>query len=857
MTVSLPPIAEIAARLGGEVRSGEVQCPGPGHSTQDRSLSVKLDKDSLEGFIVHSFAGDDPIICRDHVRTKLGLPPFEPKKKNGSDQAWTFIAEYVYRTEANEPYLRVQKYRDGTGKKQFPQSHWDGCRWVRGKPEGAKVPYRLPELVSAPPSATVYIFEGEGCADAAARLGFVSTTNSEGADTGNGKKWTPELKKWFRDRNVVIVADNDLPGRKHVQHVAKNLHGVAKTVRVLHLAPHWPGEAMPVGHDVVEWFEQHDRAGSRLALLAKDEPLWEARADDGKGAREDAGGGADEDTDDGRSGRPRQADLLIDLAQRGALLFHDVEGTGYAKINVKGYSETWPVRSSGFRRWLLWSYYKEYRAAPNAEAMTAALGMIEAKAVFEGTEQRVFVRVGHSNDGKLYLDLCDDKWGAIEIDTAGWRVIDSPPIRFIRSRGMLPLPIPQKDGSIEKLRTLINVKADQDFTLIIAWLLAVLRDRGPFPVLVVTGQHGSAKSTLLEILRRLIDPNVANLRAPPKDPDDLYITATLSHIVPYDNLSAIPDWLSDALARIATGTAYAKRKLYTDVDEVLLCAEKPIALNGITEIVGAADLGDRSLFIVAQPIDPKKRRPESEIWDRFDREHPAILGALLDAVVHGLRTLPTVTDVEWPRMADFAMWATACEGAYAKPGTFKTAYAGNRAEAISAMIEGDVVASAVLRLTLPWSGQLATLLEKLTAVVGDVQARARFWPKSPRGLGSALRRAAPLLTEQGVTVAPPPPKDKTRTWEISKQQPEQPEQPGPEGFASNSSDLGLGDRPGYCRTGGPQQPDRQLAAKPLKTNGSGDLGDLGCSATHYSEAGRCGDGAHGPSPPQNPWRGRI
>ena len=596
MTVPLPPIAEIAARLGGEVRSGEVLCPGPGHSAQDRSLSVKPAKDALEGFIVHSFAGDDPIMCRDHVRTKLGLPPFEPKKKNGSDQTWTYIAEYVYRTEENEPCLRVQKYRDGTGKKQFPQSHWDGCRWVSGKPEGVKVPYRLPELVAAPPSATVYIFEGEGCADAAARLGFVSTTNSEGADTGNGKKWTPELNKWFRDRNVVIVADNDLPGRKHVQHVAKNLHGVAKTVRVLDLAPHWPGEAMPVGHDVVEWFEQHDRAGSRLALLAKDEPLWEARADDGKRTqqswyREDVGGCADEDTDDGRSGRPKQADLLIDLAQRGALLFHDVEGTGYAEINVKGHGETWPIRSSGFRRWLLWSYYKEYRGAPNAEAMTAALGMIEAKAVFEGTEQRVFVRVGHANDGKLYLDLCDDKWRAIEIDTAGWRVIDSPPIRFIRSRGMLPLPIPQKNGSVEKLGSLINVKSAQDFTLIIAWLLAALRDRGPFPVLVVTGQHGSAKSTLLKILRQLIDPNVANLRAPPKDPDDLYITATLSHIVPYDNLSAIPDWLSDALARIATGTAYAKRKLYTDVDEVLLCAEKPIALNSITEIVGAADLG--------------------------------------------------------------------------------------------------------------------------------------------------------------------------------------------------------------------------------------------------------------------------
>src|SRR5262245_23263152 len=97
----------------------------------------------------------------------------------------------------------------------------------------------------------------------------------------------------------VQLADNDLPGRKHVQHVAKNLHGVAKTVRVVDFAPHWPGEAMPVGHDVVEWFEQHDRAGSRLALLAKDEPLWAARADDRTGTGEDAGGGAEEDTDDG------------------------------------------------------------------------------------------------------------------------------------------------------------------------------------------------------------------------------------------------------------------------------------------------------------------------------------------------------------------------------------------------------------------------------------------------------------------------------------------------------------------------------------------------------------------------------
>ena len=856
MTFPFPRVAEIAALLGGDVCAGAVLCPGPGHSARDRSLSVKPDTDAPEGFIVHSFSGDDPIICRDHVRAMLGLPPFEPKKKkseNGGGKSWTLISEHIYRTDANKPYLRVKKCRDENGKKQYPQSHWDGRQWASGKPDGAKVPYRLPELLAAPLDATVYIVEGETCADAIARLGFTSTSNSEGADAGNGKKWSPDLNIWFTGRNVVVVADNDAPGRKHVQHVAKNLHDVAETVRVLDLAKHWPGEAMPKGYDVVDWIDQHDRAGSRLAQLAKEVPLWEAQAEAGKDTSEVADEGSDEDIDKGGDGRPKQADLLIELAQR-ATLFHDEEETAYADIDMDGHRETWLVRSSGFSRWLRWSYYKEYSGAPNAEAMTAALSVLEAKAVFEGQKEGVAVRVGHG-DEKLYLDLCDDKWRAVEIDTTGWRVIDSPPIRFIRSRGMKALPIPQKGGNIEALRCLINVKADQDFTLVVAWLLAALRDHGPFPVLVVTGQHGSAKSTLVEILRGLIDPNKADLRSPSKDPDDLYITATRSHIVAYDNLSAIPDWMSDALARIATGTTYVKRRLYTDSDEVLLCAENPIALNGITEIVGAADLGDRSLFIIAQPIDPKERKTKSKIWAGFEREHPAILGALLDAVVHGLRTLPTVTDTTWPRMADFAMWATACEGAYAKRGTFKAAYAGNRADAIDVMIEGDVVASAIIsRLPLPWSGQLAKLLDTLIAIVGDGQAHARSWPKSPRALSAALRRAAPLLTEQGVVLASPSPKDKTRTWNIERhadaaeskraQQPEQPKQPVHTSSSNDLSDFGAGNGPGGCQTDNPQQPkqpgqqpDQQPDAKPLKTRSSGDLGDLGCSSPYYSETG--------------------
>src|SRR5262249_11819096 len=112
-------------------------------------------------------------------------------------------------------------------------------------------------------------------ADVLARLDVVATTNSEGADSGKGNKWTADLNRHFKDRRVVIIGDNDLLGRKHVQHVARNLHTIAETVRVLDLTRHWPGESTPEGADVADWIDQHDRDGSRLAALAKDAPPWE------------------------------------------------------------------------------------------------------------------------------------------------------------------------------------------------------------------------------------------------------------------------------------------------------------------------------------------------------------------------------------------------------------------------------------------------------------------------------------------------------------------------------------------------------------------------------------------------------
>jgi hypothetical protein len=308
---------------------------------------------------------------------------------------------------------------------------------------------------------------------------------------------------------------------------------------------------------------------------------------------------AEEGGDTGGRG-PTQADILVDLAQ-SAELFHAPDGTGFADLDINGHRETWPIRAKGFRRWLARCFFEATQGAPSSEALQSALNVIEAKAHFDAPERVVHIRVAGLDD-RLYLDLGDATWRAVEIDATGWRVIDNPPVRFRRAAGMQPLLVPVTGGSIEVLRSFLNVQSDNDFVLVVAWALAVLRNRGPYPVIVLSGEQGSAKSTFSAILRALLDPNTAPLRALPREDRDLFIAASNGHVLAFDNVSGLPGWISDTLCRLATGGGFAVRQLYTDQDEVLFDAARPVILNGIEEIVTRPDLADRAVFLTLQPI---------------------------------------------------------------------------------------------------------------------------------------------------------------------------------------------------------------------------------------------------------------
>jgi hypothetical protein len=248
---------------------------------------------------------------------------------------------------------------------------------------------------------------------------------------------------------------------------------------------------------------------------------------------------------------------------------------------------------------------------------------------------------------------------------------------------------------------------------------------------------------------------VAPVRALPREERELMIAANNGHLLAFDNVSGLSPWLSDALCRLASGGSFAVRQLYTNDEEVLFKAARPTLLNGIEDVIGRPDLADRAIFLTLGPIREDQRRLESELWREFELARPAILGALLDAAAHGLEARGSVHLGRLPRMADFGLWATACETGLWPAGTFTRAYTANRKAAIEGIIDPDPIAACVREFMSErssWMGSAADLLRVSVERTRQTSDRTG-WPKNPRALAGRLRRAQTSLRTLGIDIS--------------------------------------------------------------------------------------------------------
>lgn len=733
------PIEFVLSNLPSARSTGENQwlAKCPAHSDDKASLCIGLGDDGKA--LVRCQAGCSvEVVCK---ALGIGLRDLFPTSSKPARRR--IVATYNYRAENGNLLYQTVRYEP----KDFRQRRPDGKGGRVWNLNGVRrVLYSLPALVKADPSKLIFVVEGEADADTLIERGVLATTCSMGAG-----KWSKVDSSPLNGRLVAVLGDNDDAGQRHQRDVANHLHGKAKEVKVIEL----PG--LGAKQDVSDWLGNGHKLAELISLVW-DTPVY--KPDPTQGPTKDDDTDASDDRKPPESSRRSQSSELVDLCDKsGVELFHEpgIGGDAFATIVVGRHRETYRLRSREFRRWLGRQFWMACRQAPSSQATQNALAVLGGKAHFECPEHRVDLRLA-SHDSAIYLDLGNESWEAVEITPDGWRIVAEPPVRFRRTRGMRALPYPSTGRDIAALRPFLNLGSNDAWVLVVAFLLGTLKPSGPFPILVVVGEQGSCKSSLCRVLRSLVDPNVSDLRATPRDERDLVISANNGWLVVFDNLSHIRTWLSDAMCRLVTGGGFSTRELFTDQDEIILDVQRPVILNGIEELATRGDLLDRSICVTLPTIGKGQRKTESEFWAAFERARPRILGGLLDAVSTALQNVASTQLRELPRMADFATWIVAAESALPfKAGAFMAAYNTNLTSSDASVIEASATGPAIVQLVTTQGHWQETASELLTALSSnsyteEKDRKRRDWPDNPRAMSNAVRRLAPTLRAGGIDV---------------------------------------------------------------------------------------------------------
>jgi hypothetical protein len=674
------------------------------------------------------------------VPSDAPTPPKRHPKLGAPSRIWT------YRDEAGELLGYIHRFDPSEGKQFRPLALWrsEGAalEW-RWQSWNAPRPLYGLDRLAARPSALVLVCEGEKSADAAERIlpDVVAVTSPNGAKSAKKADWTA-----LKGRAVVIWPDADDAGLKFAEIVVGELAGVgAASIAII-----TPPVGVAPGWDAADAEQEGWTPARAAALIAGATPI----AAEAKSPK----------TKPEKTRRPPARDTIIALTE-DCSFWHSPEQVAFVTFPVNSHCENWRVRSDAFKRWLTGRAYRHNGAVPGAQAVEDVIRFLEGKSINDGPERAPFRRTGE-RDGKIYVDLGDASWRVIEIYAGGWRLLENHDLPNIRSAAMQALPEPIVADNGAELFPFVNVASEDEYKLVVAWLVAALRPRGPYPILLIQGEQGSGKSILSRLLRSIIDPNTAPIRAAPKDEEDLIVAAKNGHVIALDNVSKIDPIMADALCRVATGGGFSTRVKYTNDEEHVVWTCNPVLANGIPSLGDRPDLASRAIIVRLVSIPEEKRRAEDEHWSDWGRAAPAVLGTLCDALARALVNLPNVRLARPSRMADFEKLIEAASPALAwPPGAFAHAYAINRRDTESAAFEADPLAMAIEKYFKevlngePVALTATELLSRLTSaeaggalLVPEGLRRSRSWPQTAQGLGNRIDRITPILRARGTII---------------------------------------------------------------------------------------------------------
>ncbi|MDR3602075.1 MAG: hypothetical protein P4L49_16575 [Desulfosporosinus sp.] len=457
-----------------------------------------------------------------------------------------------------------------------------------------------------------------------------------------------------------------------------------------------------------------------------------------------------------------QADILLELIEAtGIELFHDSASATYIRFTVNGHIETWPTKAKTVKLWLSGQFYQGTGKAISPDALRQSLGVLEAKAKFEGPKIELSLRVA-DRDGAFWYDTANDDWQAIRIVPGSWEVVDKPLPLFSRAANLAAQVIPERVKGTEVFKVLdfVNLSDEGQKLLFIVELISCLIPNIPHAVSILHGEKGASKSSVMKIRRKLIDPAIQELQLMPKNTIELAILLSKNWMPSFDNLDGLSGTVSDILCVAATGGGISKRELFTDSDEIILNFRRCISLNGINEPATRPDLLDRAILFELERIPEVQRKSESELWHSFEEVRPRILGAMFQLLATAMQIYPSVQLDKLPRMADFAKWGYAIGEALYQGGgeKFLQAFEANRQTANDEALAGNPVASAIVALMnskCEWkgtAGNLLVVLNQITYEVG-IDVKAWSWPRSAKGLAKRLNQLRSNLIDAGIDLS--------------------------------------------------------------------------------------------------------
>lgn len=448
------------------------------------------------------------------------------------------------------------------------------------------------------------------------------------------------------------------------------------------------------------------------------------------------------------------ATQLVRLAVAGYRFAQDETGRAFA-VKLDGPAIAVPLEGGrgALRDELARCYFEEHGKAAAKSALADAVTTLAGMAASAPTEP-LALRSAVLGDDRVVVDLGRPDGHAVMVTADGWELVERSPVTFRRTELTGPLPDPVHGEGVGALRRLVNV-TDEVAALVFGYLVATFLTDMPRPILAAFAEQGAGKTSMVRTLVAAVDPSPVPLRAAPSNLEGWVVAAAGSSVVALDNLSTIPEWLSDALCRAATGEGLVRRKLYSDDALAVTTMRRSVILTTIDAGALRGDLAERLVAIELERIDPTQRMTDADLAAALDRDHPAILAAILDALAGVLAHRPKLPpDVELPRMADFGRVLAALD-AWAGTDALGTYRDGLDRVAFD-VVEGDPLANALrtVALTGGFDGTAAELLNHIAALRPPTPkgTKAPWWPTSPRMLAGAVRRSSPALRVVGVAV---------------------------------------------------------------------------------------------------------